>query len=214
MRQPAIALKSPDAETPAAPPADTSALLNAEKDSALPPLTGRFMLSDGREFPCAVSDPGSTSAMFHCDESVQSGERLVAYVEGLGRIEGVAGELVDGGFRVHMAFTAARRARLEQNLRWLRLKQHGLASEERHGTRFAPSAGTARVTLGGGEEHACEVLDISLSGAAIRCGVRPEPGSCVWLGKTRGRVIRHLADGFAIEFMAPLDQAGLYHGLR
>ena len=137
----------------------------------------------------------------------------MAYIEGFGRVEGVAGEAIDNGFSVHFTLTGPKRARLEQNLRWLSLKQRGLASEERRNTRFNPDTGAARLTLGG-EEHPCEVLDISLSGAAIRSHFRPELGSCVLLGKTRGRVIRHMANGFAVEFLAPLEQADLQHSLR
>jgi hypothetical protein len=181
--------------------------------AALPPLPARFLLHDGRELSCEVVDPGISGALFRCTETVSSGAHLIAYVEGLGRLEGIAGEAAEGGFLVHFALKGARLARLAQTLDWLRLRQLGLASEERRGTRFQPGTGVARVTFGGGEDHACEVLDISLSGAAIRCGVRPEPGSCVWLGKTRGRVIRHMADGFAIEFLAPLEQGELHDSL-
>jgi hypothetical protein len=41
---------------------------------------------------------------------------------------------------------------------------------------------------------------LSLSGAAIECDVKPAIKSGVLLGPIRGRVVRHFADGFAIEF--------------
>jgi hypothetical protein len=44
------------------------------------------------------------------------------------------------------------------------------------------------------------VLDISLSGAAVRTKVRPSVGSMVHLGNMRARVVRHLEDGIALEF--------------
>ena len=44
------------------------------------------------------------------------------------------------------------------------------------------------------------IIDISLSGAAIGTEQRPEIGSLVTIGKIPGRVVRHLEDGFAIEF--------------
>lgn len=214
MRQQSIALQAcePD-DLPRALP-DAGELTGLSDEASLKPLPARFMLHDGREASCEIIDLNSDGAVFLSGEPVCDGASLVAYIEGLGRVEGIAGDASNGGFRVHFSLTGPRRLRLEQNLRWLRLRQHGLASEERNGTRFAPNAGTARVTLGNGEEHGCEVLDISLSGAAIRCAARPEPGSCVLLGRTRGRVIRHLADGFAIEFMTALEQADLHHSLR
>ena len=47
---------------------------------------------------------------------------------------------------------------------------------------------------------ACRVIDLSASGAAIKTDQRPEIGALVTIGKTTGRVVRHLEDGFAVEF--------------
>ena len=54
--------------------------------------------------------------------------------------------------------------------------------------------------LPNGINLACRVLDISQSGAAIATDERPEIGTLITIGKTPGRVVRHLEDGFAIEF--------------
>jgi hypothetical protein len=43
-------------------------------------------------------------------------------------------------------------------------------------------------------------MDVSLSGAAVAADVRLPIGSPVTLGRTLGRVIRHLEGGFALEF--------------
>jgi hypothetical protein len=44
------------------------------------------------------------------------------------------------------------------------------------------------------------LIDISNSGAAVRTVERPEVGSLVTIGRVTGRVVRHLEDGFAVEF--------------
>jgi hypothetical protein len=48
----------------------------------------------------------------------------------------------------------------------------------------------------------CRIIDVSLSGAGIALpqALRPEIGAVVTLGKITGRVVRHLEEGFAIEF--------------
>ena len=46
----------------------------------------------------------------------------------------------------------------------------------------------------------CRIIDVSQSGAGIATDQRPPIGSLVTLGKVQGRVVRHLEDGFAIEF--------------
>ncbi len=65
-----------------------------------------------------------------------------------------------------------------------------------------------RLILPNGINVAVRVIDISQSGAAIKTDqrpeigtpARPEIGSHVTVGKIPGRVVRHLEQGFAIEF--------------
>ncbi len=52
-----------------------------------------------------------------------------------------------------------------------------------------------------GVNVACRVIEISKSGAAISSDQRPDIGAPVTIGKTAGRVVRHLEDGFAVEFI-------------
>src|ERR1700744_1253076 len=51
-------------------------------------LLGRYMLADRREFPCQVVDmsPGGMSLVVPV--SGETGERVIAYVDHLGRLEG------------------------------------------------------------------------------------------------------------------------------
>jgi hypothetical protein len=46
----------------------------------------------------------------------------------------------------------------------------------------------------------CRVIDLSASGAALKTDQRPEIGALVTVGKTAGRVVRHLEEGIAVEF--------------
>jgi hypothetical protein len=46
----------------------------------------------------------------------------------------------------------------------------------------------------------CRIIDMSQSGAGIATDQRPPIGALVILGKMQGSVVRHLEDGFAIEF--------------
>jgi hypothetical protein len=56
--------------------------------------------------------------------------------------------------------------------------------------------------LPNGTNIACRVIDISASGAAVAVppAQLPPVGAAVTIGKTSGRVVRHIDDGFAIEF--------------
>jgi hypothetical protein len=46
----------------------------------------------------------------------------------------------------------------------------------------------------------CRLIDVSLSGAALATDQRPPMGALVTIGKVQARVVRHLDDGFAVEF--------------
>jgi hypothetical protein len=60
----------------------------------------------------------------------------------------------------------------------------------------------ARLIMPNGINLTCRVIDMSQSGAAVSMAAdqRPDVGALVTIGKTTGRVVRHLEDGFAIEF--------------
>ena len=81
--------------------------------------------------------------------------------------------------------------------------------EQRRHDRFRPKETASQITLADGREYKCEVLDISISGAAIKCHVLPSIGTYVNLGKMKGRVVRYTSDGFAIEFIRKMDPSNL-----
>ena len=55
----------------------------------------------------------------------------------------------------------------------------------------------------------CFVIDISTSGVAVSADVQPEIGTPLAVGSLVGRVVRHLDDGFAVQFVQVVDADGL-----
>jgi hypothetical protein len=163
-------------------------------------LLGRYMLADRREFPCQVINmsPGGIAMMAPVDG--QPGERIIAYVDHLGRLEGHIARQFQNGFAMTIAATARKRDKLAAQLTWL-ANRHLLDSPEdrRHG-RVAPKNPISRLIMPNGVNLACRIIDISQSGAGIATEQRPPMGALVTLGKVQGRVVRHIENGFAIEF--------------
>jgi hypothetical protein len=128
------------------------------------------------------------------------GERVIAYVDHVGRLEGMVARHFQNGFAMTIAATPRKRDKLAAQLTWL-ANRHilGLPEDRRHG-RLTPKNQSGRLILPNGVNIACRVIDISQSGAAIGTLERPEIGALVTIGKTQGRVVRHLEDGFAVEF--------------
>jgi hypothetical protein len=163
-------------------------------------LLGRYMLVDHREFPCQVVDmsPGGMAVIAPVIGKV--GDRVVAYVDHLGRLEGTIARLFENGFAMTIAATVRKGDKLAAQLTWL-ANRHilGLPEDRRHG-RIVPRDPTGRLTMPNGISITCRIIDVSQSGAGIATRERPPIGTLVTLGKVQGRVVRHLEDGFAIEF--------------
>ena len=77
--------------------------------------------------------------------------------------------------------------------------QRSRSRDRRHG-RFVPKQVTARLIMPNQTNVGVRIMDLSLSGAGIAMANRPEIGSHVTLGRIPGRVVRHLEEGFAMEF--------------
>jgi len=165
-------------------------------------LLGRYMLADRREFPCQVTNMSPGGMAVIAPISGNPGERVIAYVDHLGRLEGKIARTFNNGFAMTIAATTRKRDKLAAQLTWL-ANRHilNLPEDRRHG-RFSPRNPLARLILPNGTNVACRIIDLSQSGAAISIApdLRPVVGAMVTVGKTQGRVVRHIEDGFAIEF--------------
>jgi hypothetical protein len=165
-------------------------------------LLGRYMLADRREFPCQVTNMSPGGMALIAPVSGNPGERVIAYVDHLGRLEGVIARNFENGFAMTIAATTRKRDKLAAQLTWL-ANRHilNLPEDRRHG-RFAPRKSLARLILPNGNNVACRIIDLSQSGCAISIApdLRPAVGAMVTIGKTSGRVVRHIEDGFAVEF--------------
>jgi hypothetical protein len=163
-------------------------------------LLGRYMLLDKREFPCQVIEMSPGDMVLIAPQVAREGERIIAYIDHLGRLEGTAVRTFENGFAVTFASTERKRDKLASQLTWL-ANRDLLADEEdrRHG-RAAPIPNSTTIIMPNGINLTCEVLDASQSGAAIVSEERPALGLLLTVGKLQSRVVRHLDNGFAVEF--------------
>jgi PilZ domain len=163
-------------------------------------LLGRYMLEDRREFPCQVVNMSPGGMMMMVPESGRVGERVVAYIDHVGRLEGKIARVFQNGFAMTIGATARKRDKLAAQLTWL-ANRHilNLPEDRRHG-RMIPRNPVTRLVLPNGLNLTCRIIDMSLSGAAIASETRPSVGTLLTIGKVQARVVRHLDDGFALEF--------------
>jgi hypothetical protein len=164
-------------------------------------LLGRYMLPDRREYPCQVINmsPGGVAVLAPGIGNV--GDRVVAYLDHIGRVEGKITRIIDNGFAMSVGATPRKRDKLAAQLTWLANRDILNLPEDRRHERIAPRNPTAVLTLDDGRKMNCRIIDMSLSGAAIASEQRPPLRAQVTLGRIQARVVRHIEDGFAIEFL-------------
>jgi hypothetical protein len=163
-------------------------------------VLGRYMLPDRREYPCQVANMSPGGMALIVPVSGQEGERVIAYIDHLGRLEGKIARLYQNGFAMTLSATPRKRDKLAAQLTWL-ANRHilNLPEDRRHG-RITPRKPVTQLAMPNGVKLTCRIIDLSLSGAAITTDQRPAIGMLVNLGAVQGRVVRHLDDGFAVEF--------------
>lgn len=163
-------------------------------------LLGRYMLPDRREFPCQVINmsPGGLALLGPGIGNV--GERVVAYLDHIGRVEGKIARIIDNGFAMTVGATPRKRDKLAAQLTWLANRQILNLPEDRRHDRIVPRNPLAVLELEDGIRVQCRIIDLSMSGAAISAERKPPVGSRVTLGRVQAKVVRHLEEGFALEF--------------
>lgn len=164
-------------------------------------LPGRLMCADYSEHDCVAITMSPGEAEFRCSARVRANERIVAYLDHVGRVEGLVAEARHGCFSVTLNATARKREKLAAQLTWLANKHELALPEDRRHERHAPRNPRSEVHLDDGRRYPCRIIDLSLSGAAMEIEVRPALGTAVTLGTMRGRVVRHFQEGIAMEFV-------------
>jgi hypothetical protein len=163
-------------------------------------ILGRYMLEDRREYPCQVVNmsPGGVALIAPAVGNVN--ERVVAYIDYIGRIEGRFVRAIEGGFAMTVEATLRKREKLAAQLTWLANRHVLNLPEDRRHERFTPMRPSTEVTLPDGRKLRCRIIDVSLSGAAISIPEKLRIGTPILLGQVRAQVVRHFDDGLAVEF--------------
>lgn len=168
-------------------------------------LLGRYMLADRQEYPCQTHDVSPGGALLLAPVRGKLGERVVVYLEHLGRLEGEITRHIPHGFAFSISAAFRKRDKLASQLTWLANRQAlGLPEDRRH-ERITPRVAATVLRLESGRELEARLIDVSLSGAALSLEHRPPLGAAVTVGSTNAKVVRHFQGGIAVEFRLTLS---------
>jgi hypothetical protein len=171
-------------------------------------LLGRYMLADRQEYPCQVTDISPGGAALVAPVVGIRGERVVCYLDHIGRIEGTIVRQLPVGFALQMTVPLIKREKLADQLTWLANRNDLGMPEDRRHERIAPKNPRSTLLAADGTYYPVRLIDISISGAAMTCDQRPPVGSAVTIGRTPARVVRVSPTGIAVEFarLLPAEQ--------
>ena len=164
-------------------------------------MLGRFMRASKHEFPCKMIDISVGGAAMMAPVEPAMGEKIVAYFDQIGGLEGNVIRIQPGGFAMQFAITAHKREKLAATLMFLANKHELPGLENRRHERIAAAGDKKILTLTEGLTVACDVIDMSISGASIATVARPELGTMLKLGNLNAKVVRHHERGIALEFV-------------
>ena len=164
-------------------------------------LSGRFMLENRQEYPCRTVDMSPGGVLLASPVKGRLLENVVAYLDHIGRVEGTIVRHTAEGFAIKLSLAAAKRDRVADLLTWLANRETIGAEEDRRHQRIVPHRLETQLQLPMGRVVPATIIDISVSGVGVIVGARPALGTRVVVGATAGKIVRHLPEGVAIEFL-------------
>ncbi|PQA86056.1 PilZ domain-containing protein [Hyphococcus luteus] len=169
----------------------------------------KFLLQGRHEATGMLLDISETGLALLSETQAEEGDDIVVYPIGLGRLAGKVVRAFDGGIGVQFALAKGQREIIRERLAavlggvpYMRL------SEKRTSFRIRYNIDTHARIEGQDKTIACTIKDMSKTGCLLKADSQPPIGAEVTLGTLRGRVVRHIENGFAMEFHSAAAQAG------
>lgn len=161
----------------------------------------KFLLRGTEEGAGRLLDISEKGLALFSDINAVEGDPIVVYPLGLGRIEGEVVRCFEGGLGVSFTLSDAQKETiLERIAAALEGKSYMRLVEKRSDLRIRYNIETTAQLDNIEPPIICTIVDMSRSGCLLHAAKKPGLGEEVIIGALRGRVSRHVDDGFAIEF--------------
>ncbi len=177
-------------------------------------LSGRYMLESRREYACQTMDMSPGAMTLIAPVAAKLGEKVIVYLEHIGRFAGVVVGQTGSGFSLEMNLSPAKRDRLADQLTWFANRNAISLPEDRRHDRIIPLLQRTLVRLPNGQEIFVKIRDLSLSGVGLETEVRPKTGAHILVGATPAVVVRHFDGGIGVEFEKPFSPGQIDESTR
>lgn len=177
-------------------------------------LFGRYMLESRHEYPCQTIEMSPGDMTLFAPVKAEIGEKVVVYLDELGRFAGVGTRQTNSGFVMTMNLPPMKRDKLADQLTWFANRHAISLLEDRRHDRIVPLMPRTLLRLPDGQEIIAKIKDISLSGVGIETEARPPLGTAVIIGSTPARIVRHFEGGIGAEFDKPFNPGDIDEATR
>ena len=168
------------------------------------PLKGRFLDAAGEEHPCLIANISAGGALIKAHETPAFGEKIVVYIDRVGRFEA---RVIRSGARAFAVSYERRRAKNAKTADQLtKVVNQGKRSNERRASPRITHDAPAHVIFEDGRTVECAILDISLTGASIQISPRPPLGTRLILGRMNAKVVRRHEKGVGVVFTGAAER--------
>ncbi len=164
-------------------------------------LEGRFMRSSKDEHSCRVVDVSVGGLSIDSTTVVELGEKVICYIQEIGRVEGVVIRIHEAGFAIQFVMSSRALDKLADHLTWLVNRQHLDTQDQRSSTRRIPEKPLSVMTMPDGTQEVISLMDVSIGGAMVKSEIRPSLNANIHLGTLRAKVLRHHSEGFSVIFL-------------
>jgi hypothetical protein len=192
--------------------AEPDATRRQRKISIIASIPGRYALTrqvdaqgNRREFSCRVVQISPDAMTLAAPVKGAIGERVIATLLEFGKFEGPVLKTHHLGFVMGVTLADAEREKFAARFEWYDKHKNQDVPDKRRSKRIIPSHPHSIVTRADCTIVGAYVIDMSVTGAAVSADIEPYIGEPLAVGKVIGRVVRHFAGGFGVQFITPQD---------
>jgi hypothetical protein len=158
-----------------------------------------------RKFACRLIGISSREVTLLAPVAGAVGGRVITHCSEFGKLDGSITRVLDRGFVVRIAATERERRKLAARVEgYEKFKNYDIVDRRAH-KRIVPINPSSTLFLGDGSQTDCFIIDISTTGVAVSADIQLEIGTPLAIRSLVGRVVRHLDDGFAVQFVHAAD---------
>lgn len=168
-------------------------------------LKARYLGENGKEQPCVVINISAGGAMVKAKRVPASDEKVILYIDGVGRFESTVVRSGNFGFAVRYHSRRAKSQRTADALIRVLNKRGNIETDRRITPRIALDT-LVTVTHEDGTSIDCTIMDVSLTGASICLDPQPPLGTELIVGRMRARVVRRHEHGVGVVFLGPNER--------